>query len=163
MVDWSGVGSCFSGNSTNLTNKSWMQTLQTPCCYPGLFAFLLLHLVSPSNTMNISSNVDPGAMGRTKASRKRKPAGTTVPSNVEVVDLTGDNPTPAPKHTPRAKKQRREGSNPHATPERRLRRFRPYPPASCMDRLHRSRTQRCVYQVARLETPTDGTCAGCMW
>ncbi|CAL5873947.1 uncharacterized protein PFLUO_LOCUS8232 [Penicillium psychrofluorescens] len=86
--------------------------------------------------------MDPGAVACAKVSRKRKSTGTAAPSNIDVIDLTGDDPTPAPKRTPRAKKQRREESNPPVTPEHRLRRFRAYPPASCMDRLRRSRTQR---------------------
>ncbi|KAJ5812336.1 RING finger domain protein [Penicillium riverlandense] len=98
--------------------------------------------------------METGSLGRAKSSRKRKSAGTLVPSNVELIDLTGDDPTPAPKRTPRAKKRRREDSNPPATPERRLRRFRPYPPASCMDRLHRSRTQR-MYVVGHTVGGTD--------
>ncbi|OJJ44791.1 hypothetical protein ASPZODRAFT_71075 [Penicilliopsis zonata CBS 506.65] len=72
----------------------------------------------------------------TAPTRKSRSRVSAPCSTVEVIDPTGDDPTPTPK------KQKKTTQK--AQPETRARRWRPHAPASILHRIARARTQRMV-------------------
>ncbi|GLA34623.1 hypothetical protein AnigIFM63309_008035 [Aspergillus niger] len=85
------------------------------------------------------------------SSKKSRRSAPNVPTkdSVEVVDLTGETPSP-PK-----KRARAPASYDEPAPERRLRRFRSHPPSSYLDRAARALSQR-MFVVGHAVTEVDG-------
>ncbi|GAA82577.1 RING finger domain protein [Aspergillus luchuensis IFO 4308] len=90
-------------------------------------------------------NVTPSA-----SSKKSRRSATTGSSNdtVEVIDLTGDTPSPA------RRRARAPASYDEPTPERRARRFRTHPPSTYLDRAARALSQR-MFVVGHSVTEVD--------
>ncbi|RAH61855.1 RING finger domain protein [Aspergillus piperis CBS 112811] len=84
------------------------------------------------------------------SSKKSRRSTTTGSSNdtVEVIDLTGDTPSPA------RRRARAPASYDELTPERRARRFRTHPPSTYLDRAARALSQR-MFVVGHSVTEVD--------